>query len=247
MEPELQPRDFYWVQWEKQRRYYYASNGKSIARGKIPLHILPHIQEKDPVIQGNITAEKLMKAIRSVNFLEKAFSYPRTDPMLRSLELARQKHQKFLAIYERIPPEVKARLSINPFDPIHHQPPSSRSSSYSTSSSFPSSSSSSSSSFPSSSSYSYSYSSTSSSSSQKPKPKIPPFSSSQKPKPKIPPSSPTVHLFAEEKKLLLSHNIKDRKEWKKWLLQHHPDKNPNVDINLVQRINAAAGRIFISE
>jgi hypothetical protein len=39
--------------------------------------------------------------------------------------------------------------------------------------------------------------------------------------------------------LLAQHNITSRKDWKKWMLQNHPDKNPSADVTLVARVNKA--------
>ena len=39
--------------------------------------------------------------------------------------------------------------------------------------------------------------------------------------------------------LLSKLGIESRKDWKKWILRNHPDKNPGADILLVQLVNAA--------
>lgn len=44
--------------------------------------------------------------------------------------------------------------------------------------------------------------------------------------------------------LLDEYGIKNKKDWKMWLLKNHPDKNKEVDIDLVARINAEAEKIY---
>jgi hypothetical protein len=44
--------------------------------------------------------------------------------------------------------------------------------------------------------------------------------------------------------LLARQGITTKKEWKNWMITHHPDKNPDCDINLVQEVCAAAQRMF---
>lgn len=42
-----------------------------------------------------------------------------------------------------------------------------------------------------------------------------------------------------ELKLLQSYGIETRNDWKRWMLFNHPDKNPDVNLDLVARINSA--------
>jgi hypothetical protein len=51
-----------------------------------------------------------------------------------------------------------------------------------------------------------------------------------------------AHL--ETKEFFDSLGIKDEKDWKKWLLRNHPDKNPNADMDLVGIVNNRARLYF---
>ncbi len=44
--------------------------------------------------------------------------------------------------------------------------------------------------------------------------------------------------------LLKDNGITTRKEWLRWLQINHPDKNPNIDVNLVALINTAAEMLY---
>lgn len=68
-----------------------------------------------------------------------------------------------------------------------------------------------------------------------------------KPKESTPPNPPkSIPLSQREKdeQLLKSFGIVDRQDWKTWLKQHHPDKDPNTKLENVQDVNAAAKRVF---
>lgn len=45
--------------------------------------------------------------------------------------------------------------------------------------------------------------------------------------------------------LLREYGINNKKDWKKWMLKNHPDKNPNTDIELVKLINMAVSIVFV--
>jgi hypothetical protein len=65
------------------------------------------------------------------------------------------------------------------------------------------------------------------------------------PKKPIPPLSKNPFIAnLETKELFDSLNIKDEKDWKKWLLKNHPDKNPNADMDLVGIVNNRARLYF---
>ena len=54
---------------------------------------------------------------------------------------------------------------------------------------------------------------------------------------------PNQALGAYEK-LLNENGIFSRKDWKRWMLKNHPDKNGEIDSELVGAINTAVGRVF---
>lgn len=45
--------------------------------------------------------------------------------------------------------------------------------------------------------------------------------------------------------LLKEYGINNRKDWRRWMLKNHPDKNPNTDIELVKLINMAVKIVFV--
>ena len=51
-------------------------------------------------------------------------------------------------------------------------------------------------------------------------------------------------IGAKESKLLEQYGIKTRRDFKQWMLRNHPDKNPNIELNLVQEISAAVDLIL---
>ncbi|SPN79622.1 Hypothetical protein BRZCDTV_445 [Brazilian cedratvirus IHUMI] len=77
-----------------------------------------------------------------------------------------------------------------------------------------------------------------------PQPSVKPVRKSKPiPKKKPPPTNPII-LNLQTKELFDSLGIKDEKDWKKWLLKNHPDKNPNADIDLVGMVNNRARVYF---
>ena len=66
-------------------------------------------------------------------------------------------------------------------------------------------------------------------------------------KPPPPPLSKNPLLASlQTKELFDSLGIKDEKDWKRWLLKNHPDKNPNADTDLVGIVNSRARLYFQS-
>lgn len=60
-----------------------------------------------------------------------------------------------------------------------------------------------------------------------------------KDEPRPPKMDQNVSTYVNARKLLESVGITDQKTWKAWLLKNHPDKNPAVDLDLVQLVNGA--------
>ena len=64
-------------------------------------------------------------------------------------------------------------------------------------------------------------------------------SSQEAPPPKINPGQ-----MEKDRALLARFGIQTSKDWKNWMRQHHPDKNPDTNLSNVQEVNAAATRVF---
>ena len=56
--------------------------------------------------------------------------------------------------------------------------------------------------------------------------------------------SPTVPCLNSHQKLLNNYQIYCRGDWKKWMLKNHPDKNNDIDTELVARINSAVNIVY---
>nr|WIL03076.1 hypothetical protein Cbor_327 [Cedratvirus borely]WIL03783.1 hypothetical protein Cplu_327 [Cedratvirus plubellavi] len=80
----------------------------------------------------------------------------------------------------------------------------------------------------------------------KPARKSKPVPPPKKPNEEIPKKEPSNPFIAnlQTKELFDSLGIKDEKDWKKWLLRNHPDKNPNADMDLVGIVNNRARLYF---
>nr|WIL04156.1 hypothetical protein Clen_226 [Cedratvirus lena] len=81
-----------------------------------------------------------------------------------------------------------------------------------------------------------------------PKVKIPRKNKPVPPQTKKPPPPPPLSSLPglQTKELFDSLGIKDEKDWKRWLLKNHPDKNPNADTDLVGIVNSRARLYFQS-
>lgn len=54
----------------------------------------------------------------------------------------------------------------------------------------------------------------------------------------------SVSVTEQALKLLEDQGIASRKDWKKWMLKHHPDRNPDTSLELVQLVNSAVELIY---
>lgn len=55
---------------------------------------------------------------------------------------------------------------------------------------------------------------------------------------------PPISEYLKAKQLLERMGISDRKSWRKWSMKNHPDKNPEIDVELVAMVNAAVDYLY---
>lgn len=215
--------DYYWIQWGNGKRYYLASTGAAVAKAKIPRDLLPHITEKDPTLRAQelgTTIRELKACIQHLRTYIATVSTVKANIAKKEVEL-----QALITKFDKFPLVVQAKVSLE-FDPAQYQfkPPTvKKKDSYAEelarrTAAFRQQ-------------YPGAFGKTT-----KASPKVPP----QQPIPPRPVPKPT------DEALLARHGITCKKEWKKWMMGHHPDKNPDGDLNVVQEVCAAATRIYRS-
>lgn len=245
--------DYYWVQWSNGKRYYTKANSAVIAKSKIPPQILPHIQERNKSSQAETLAASIRKTAAKIAFLNQ---YRDTNPSVPGkIHILEQDHELMVKKFTEFPEAARANISLN-FNPSEYnfKPPREKAAGpkpakppcveeilkqYFNAKPPP----------------------TSSEDMFKQNfgtyPRPPPgdwyrsfFGKGATPKapnavpPRTAPNPPRPVPRETDTALLAKVGITSKKEWKQWMLAHHPDKDPNCDMNVVQEVCAAANRLY---
>lgn len=237
---EINPNDYYWVQWSNGVRYYVASTGKVIAKAKIPGHFLPLIKERNKVDQLKDLVEKIQETKARIAYLERFLVEQQEHPSIRKTReglVATQKtYQKLLHDYETYPQDVKDKVPFDASKTYNFKPPRSTSSSkdplretferYRQQAND----------FRQQNAFGNNYGTRDSSFFDDV------FGHSSQPKASRP-SRPQTQQTKDEA-YLKQYGIQTKRQWKVWLVRNHPDKNPDIAPDLVTEIIAVGKRLY---
>lgn len=242
---DFNPEEWCWVRWPNGIRYYNKKTNKPISKNRIPPESLDSIQEKDKLSQAQDYYFKIQKIEQQIRVLRKSY---KTDAKTHEkLQKAFSKHTSLKEQYHQFPEEIRNQVSPplrdngfyttdafdkpkvpkpapkkaprRPFEETFGRPSGGRPSGE--------------------------------------RPFEQAFGESSRrnffneffggsstggSRSGGPPPLPTT--TQKDIELLKKFKIVTKKDWKEWMKQNHPDKNPDANLQDVQEVNAAANRIF---